>query len=554
MPLAPMALMHRASINDLSTLMYRAGNTALAIDGDRSVLLLRHVMRRLQRTAWRQRFLHDASIALFAGLLVAAVSVLLVRLSAADIAPRMVVIVTLVTSLAAALIITIVKRPSAMQVAIRADLALGLKQQFSTAWEFVADGRDPEVTLRLARAASSTRLAHQAGSAFPLHWPAPAKFIPVALIALMMTFVVELPADQAGVLSSDESAPGARALEPEVLRLGEQLRDFAQRMRQRAERDGLPRSQQIADELERLGQRMQEGTLNRERAITELKFATDAIDREYEAALTQGASVDAGIMTGTHSFQSLRRTAGLPDLERLSRRLARGELTEQDVQKLSENADTLMSLGVDSEQLADALREHQAGDSRKLQELLRQAQENAQLRADAAELARANQELAQSREQLDDSSSGAYRRPTQPGPQADGAGEGDDLFGDEGREESSEAFLDGMDQGSGIGNQAPSGRSRERPEIGMPAITTAVRPRGQADDGRVFNSQIRTLPRSNSVKRTGEGTLAREYQSEFEQVMSRDDVPAHRKQFVREYFLTLTRGAPGEGMSEPRRR
>ena len=346
-----MALMHRASINDLSTLMYRAGNTALAIDGDRSVLLLRHVMRRLQRTAWRQRFLHDASIALFAGLLVAAVSVLLVRLSTADIAPRMVVIVTLVTSLAAALIITIVKRPSAMQVAIRADLALGLKQQFSTAWEFVADGRDPEVTLRLARAASSTRLAHQAGSAFPLHWPAPAKFIPVALIALMMTFVVELPADQAGVLSSDESAPGARALEPEVLRLGEQLRDFAQRMRQRAERDGLPRSQQIADELERLGQRMQEGTLNRERAITELKFATDAIDREYEAALTQGASVDAGIMTGTRSFQSLRRTAGLPDLERLSRRLARGELTEQDVQKLSENADTLMSLGVDSSNL-----------------------------------------------------------------------------------------------------------------------------------------------------------------------------------------------------------
>jgi hypothetical protein len=397
---------------------------------------------------------------------------------------------------------------------------------------------------RLARAAAATRLAHQTGRAFPVEWPPAAKFIPVAAIALAMAFVVEPALIHNETIPNAANRPNARALDSTVLRTGEDLRAFAEHMRQHAEQEGLPRSRRQADNLERLGQRMQDGSLDRERAISELRYAASAVSQDYDAALTQGAAVEAKAVAGSASLQTLRSATGLPDLESLSRRLARGELTEQDIQKLSENADAMMSLGVNSERLAEALREHQAGDSTKLQELLRQAQQSAQAHADAAELARAREELARSREQLGDSSAGTHRRPTIPGPPVDGASGGDDLLGDEGREESSDILGEGFDQGSGMGNQTPGGRKQKnRPEVAAPAITTAVRPTGQTGDGPVFTSKIRTLPRANSVKPSESGVLPSAYLAELEQVMSRDDVPRHRKRFVREYFLNLTRGA-----------
>ena len=85
-----------------------------------------------------------------------------------------------------------------------------------------------------------------------------------------------------------------------------------------------------------------------------------------------------------------------------------------------------------------------------------------------------------------------------------------------------------------------------RPESGPPA--RVLRPDGQVREGEEFSSQGRMLPRSNrpgveSVDMPGE------YAAQIEGVISREHYPAHRKEFIRRYFLNLSQGE--RASSEP---
>src|SRR5690606_29954298 len=104
----------------------------------------------LARARHLQLIVDHAFAGLLTGLCLATLAVLALRLGALPLPLGMTALVTVAVALAGSLAIAAWRRPDPLQVAIRADVALRLKQRLSTAWELVCVEGDTELSDRLA--------------------------------------------------------------------------------------------------------------------------------------------------------------------------------------------------------------------------------------------------------------------------------------------------------------------------------------------------------------------------------------------------------------------
>src|SRR5262245_25599221 len=162
-----------------------------------------------------------------------------------------------VSALVLALVAGWWKRPDTLEVVIRADLKLKLKQRLSTAWEFMKVDDAGELADRLAVQAVRAGLPARGGTVFPLRVNLWGRLTPLAAMALLLASMIELDA---------VPLPAARAPDEQVVNEGERLGAFGRGMQERAARAKLPRSTRQGAELERLGARMEGGTLSRNQA------------------------------------------------------------------------------------------------------------------------------------------------------------------------------------------------------------------------------------------------------------------------------------------------
>jgi len=129
---------------------------------------LRRVVAALTR-ARRLQFLLDHGFGgLLVGLGLATFAVLMARLVPLPYSPTQVAVAVMIVALVIALLLGWHRRPDALDVAIRADLALRLKQRLSTAWEYMTVHGDAELTERLATQAVKANLPDRPGLVFPL--------------------------------------------------------------------------------------------------------------------------------------------------------------------------------------------------------------------------------------------------------------------------------------------------------------------------------------------------------------------------------------------------
>jgi hypothetical protein len=127
---------------------------------------------------------------LLAGLVLATAAVtwrLASRLSPWQLAGSAVII-----SLVVALLVGWQRRPDSLEVAIRADVMLRLKQRLSTAWEFVTLHGDNELADRLAMQAVKAGVPADPWLVFPLRVNRWGWLAPLAATALLLVSVVDL--------------------------------------------------------------------------------------------------------------------------------------------------------------------------------------------------------------------------------------------------------------------------------------------------------------------------------------------------------------------------
>ena len=175
-----------------------------------------------------------------------------------------------------AVLVSLVRRPDALSLVIETDLRLRLKQRVSTAFEYSTRRPGDPMTGPLLEQAHRVRLPPRVQHLYPFTWTLWAKWLPLAVAALLFAFVVEVR-----VIGSGASAPPIDAL---VVDEGVRLRAFARDMARRAARDSLPVSATQAERMRQAGERMSSGQVDRREALERLAQLTTEVDAEIGRA------------------------------------------------------------------------------------------------------------------------------------------------------------------------------------------------------------------------------------------------------------------------------
>jgi uncharacterized membrane protein YqjE len=498
---------------------------------------VRKAVIELTRARRLQLLVDHAFGGLLAGLGLATVAVLAVRLASLPASPWQLAGAVTIVVLALALLVGWWRRPATLDVAIRADLALKLKQRLSTAWEFMTAQGDQELSERLAVQALGAGLPARAGMVFPLRLGRWGGLAPLAAVALVLVSVIDFKRVQ---------GPAPRALDERVASEGRRLGAFGRAMQERAARDKLPRSGRQGGELERLGARMEAGAMSRRQALGELGQLRESLARERMQARAEASRSESGLPPAPNEKDS-------PDAAHLNPqamldRLQRGGLDSADAGALSRYLDELPRSGTPHQELEKAMRRHRDGADDALKQILENLARTDRARKEDRELARAEEQLRRSQENLDEALA-MRRRGRGPGAAIDWDEDDNENAGIRAGEIASDKGRHDSDAARAASRSATQGKAgiatdpTRAPEVPDPKRSGPVlQPEGQTREGESFTSQGRILPRA--VRPSVENVeIAREFAPQVEEVLSREQYPAHYKELVRRYFLTLSQGA-----------
>ena len=496
---------------------------------------LRKAVSALTRARRLQLMVDSAFAGLLAGLCLATLAVLAVRRLQASFPTWPLAGALVLGAVAIALLLGWSRRPAPLDVAIRADVMLRLKQRLSTAWEFMTGQADAELTDRLAVQALRAGLPARPRTVFPLRVNRWGWLVPLAATALVLVSVADLGGMQV-------RSPAPAKVDEQVVGEGERLGAFGREMQARARRDQLPRSTRQAEQIERLGARMQSGALDRSEALGQLGRMTESTGQERMQALADAKGAERGVGRGQRAEGS-----GL-DTGAMLERMQRGGIDAADRRALSRRLDDIERSGIPRQDLQRALERQQAGADEALREILEKlAQLDRALKEDK-ELRAALEQLRRARESLGDPRASAEGRQGASAAIDWGEDEREDGDARSAEQASADARLDSPSTGrlARAASQADASPATERadaplrPESGPAG--RVLRPDGQVRTGEDFSSQGRMLPRAN---RPGVASvdMPDDYAAQVEAVLAREHYPEHRKEFVRRYFLNLSQGA-----------
>jgi hypothetical protein len=498
---------------------------------------LRRVVGALTRARRLQLLLDHGFGGLLAGLGLATVVVLAVRLAPLPFSPLQLALAVVIVALVIALLLGWHRRPDALDVAIRADLALRLKQRLSTAWEYMTVQGDAELAERLAAQAVKAKLPARPGLVFPLRVNRWGMLAPVAAMALLL----------AGVLDLDRiQAPAPRKVDERVAEEGQRLSAFGREMHARATRDKLPRSAKQAEQLERLGVRMEGGGLTRGESLGLLRQLGKSLEEDGRQAL---AGMDRKHIGSPRPDGEGSPLAKSQNPRAMLERMLREGTGSDDRREFTQYLNALARLGISRQEAEEALRRHQGGDNEGLRDILEKLAQIEQALREHEELQNAHAQVLRAQESL-----GEPRAATLGGHGlAIDADEGDDHDGGRVADSGTNKRLIGeMSRGaSRYGAQSDSSIAADRqraPMLPDPGKSgPLLKPQGQVREGEELVIQGQVLPRSGRP-RVENMPMRAEFASQVEEVLSKEQYPAHSKEFIRRYFLNLSQGVrvPGQ--------
>jgi hypothetical protein len=487
------------------------------------------VVAALTRARRLQSLLDHGFGGLLAGLGLATIVMLVARLAPSAYSPFQLALAAVIVALIIALLLGWHRRPDSLEVAIRADLALRLKQCLSTAWEYMTVHGNTELTERLAAQAVKAKLPARAGLVFPLRVNRWGRLAPLAATALLLAGVLDL---------SRLQAPTPRKIDEQLVDEGRRLGAFAREMQERATRENLPRSVKQAEQLERLGARMEGGALSRSESMGLLRELGRSLEEDSRQALGRAGRKNIASLSPDGNASSL--APGENPEERLERILRKGG----DRRALSEYLNDLARSGVPPRQAEEALKRFQEEDDEALRNILERLAQIEQARREQELLQGAREQVRLAQENLGESTARAVAGSGL----AIDMGEDEDRDGDRAANEGGDRSLPGeMSRGaSRYGTQSDSSTAAERqraPILDDPAKSgPIVKPQGQVREGEELVTHGQVLPRAGrpSVENV---PMRAEFAAQVEDVLSREQYPAHSREFIRRYFLNLSQGA-----------
>ncbi|NKC12704.1 MAG: hypothetical protein GKR94_11030 [Gammaproteobacteria bacterium] len=488
-------------------------------------------MRSLRRARYRQLMVEHASAGLFVGLSVAAVVLLIARLTqiahgAPAVGAPAVLAGCVLVALGVALAALAWRRPEPIALAIAADVRLRLKQKLSTAIEVLHYQPEHPLAEQLVVQALDARLPPRVQHVFPLSLPIWGKLLPLAAAAVVFAMAIEVTA---------VAVPRPVFIDRAVADEGVRLRAFAALMERRAERDELPLSAVRARDIHQLGAQMAAGALARREALSRLAHLTEKVREAQRTALRDGPSTPTRPLDVRYQDYE-DNGPGAANIRALLAQLAAGGAGVDALRALRASSAALGQSGLTEEAVNNALQALAAGRPQGVQELLRQLRQHQQVAGETSNLREAEARLRRSRQVL----GGEQTAQTVPGVGQSG-----------GRKQAAgEAAAGGMlgeeDMAQGDAGSFAPGRGNAEADRTAAAATDltnpggeVIKPEGRYGEGQVFQSWVRALPRLDKPT-LAPAAVSGPLRAQLEAVLSKEQVPAHRKEVIRKYFLALT--------------
>ena len=486
---------------------------------------LRAAVAALVRARRLQLLVDHGFVGLAIGFSAATVVVLVARLASSSHSVLELAIATVIGSLAIALLVGWGRRPDAVDVAIRADVALRLKQRLSTAFEYMAAQGDAALARRLAQQAVKERLPARPGLVFPLRVNRWGRFAPLAATALLLAAVLDLSRIQLG---------SPRQVDERVVEEGHRLNAFGREMQARAEREKLALSATQAGAIERLGARMESGQLSRRESLGLLRQLGEALDKASRQA---AAGMDRRRADG-HRSDGADRLPGANTGEMLEGEKVRAD--RKDSRALSKYLSDLARSGASRAEMEDSLRKrYPAADNEEVRAMLEDIAQIERARREQEEMQGATAQLRQAQENLGESIAALLAGRGLPTDD-----EGEDQEGDHTANPSPEGRRSSESRGaSRFGAQSDSSTAVERGRaqaLSDPAKSGPIlKPQGDVREGESLVTHGQVLPKVGrpSVENV---QMKAEFATQVEEVLSKEQYPAHSKEFIRRYFLSLS--------------
>jgi hypothetical protein len=453
-----------------------------------------------------------------------------------------------------ALTIGLRSRADPMNLLIRADRTLRLKERLSTAYELAMNPQPHP--LRLIVLQEATRAARSVNSfrVIPSITPRTLRWTPFLLLAIVLVLVVDFGIILPRSFVGEDVRPSATLSDQ-----GRQLERLGKRLEMEARRRGLERSTEASRRMQTLGQRLQNEKVNDREAMARVNSLAEYVRNLEEELKKMAVLEDISINKVREVMVNQASVSG--EVQRLLGMMGRGKLSPSEMRSLQERLQNLGQQGVLDERLNEALNQLRDGDIEGAREMLENYLLQDQLAQDFEQLKRAERALDRNFEHgIDSSEEMDLDRPS-----GEGGEDGDyEMAGDpRGGTGGSPGDFEGSDyldsEGMGSNSSVGSGRGAEN-EAPRSRITEPNSPpsrlTGQSGEGGVRRSYVRALPLKAEASVPLEEVIST-YQKRAEESLLREEIPPNNRDLVRAYFLAIglvEESTGSEGKDEQRDR
>jgi hypothetical protein len=526
-------------------------------------IVLRRVRRRLALQQWIGFNIRALLISLTVCVLIRALTKLFPTLPD----PEYVYIACLVAGVLAATGWAVYRRPRLLDAALEADRRLGLQERLTSS--LALEGAEGPMVEAVHADARQRLTQVNILEAFPFYPPRAARWLLVPVLAFAVaSFVPELD-----LFGLQKQKVEAKAKQETQRVQAERLKELLKPLKEAGAAYGPADVADLPMMLEHLADQLQAGQISEKQALAKVSSMTQELHKREEALKNNmpvpklldnmdeyGAARDVAKSVQNGNFGEAAK-----ELQKLAEKLKKGELTPQEKEKLSEGL----------KKLADAMKSGKLGANPKLAEALNKAGESMQgASGDMKGLEEALKDLQESQMSMKDLASameqlkkidaakmnmvkwqqgklgqckfcrlcGKPLKPCKNGKGCKGCGEGHECSG---VCESCGKIGPGM-RGPGIGQGNSTGP--------LPDVKDGFEPTmlpGQMTQGKALLDIVqRTAPDPSDAKSTAqyvEGVVL-EAQQQAEQALTKEEIPAGSKEFVRQYFGSLE---PSEAGTKP---
>ena len=412
--------------------------------------------------------------------------------------------------------------PDCKRSLMEVDRKYDLRDRLTTAYEVFLQGAESVFAQPLLDDAAGAVRSIKASDVYPWAMPPRGVFLPFLVVGVLVLATVNLNMLGSGRARVD--------LAPEVERGLAELRELGDELAARAEEHSLPESLRIAQELQRLPDRLQGERIGRQDLSEEMAAQADRMSMEIEKLAEE-------IMPESEAGQQQYQ-------QRLQELMARysDEGIEPERRERNDDGQTATSAvrdnfgRVDSEQQDEQTQEHQSAVDEEMDRRLSDLAALMRLREDLQRGQKSLAEVPLEQDSLDVSE--------QDSETDDSSTQGPEVAGGQ-AQATQERYSASAGSRSGVagGSSVPDERAEhlELPQGPNRGQTSQLR--GEVQDQGTVQALIRALPQDSVSVLTRE-EITVDYEKQIESMMSRETVPLHLRDSIRDYFLRI--GAIGK--------